>query len=99
MGGHGHGPPYKVPDYTIYKIENVPELKAFQEKLAKEGLKDPWLRNHVWRFKPRAERLKEYRNFALRGARVGIPAFLVTIAVEKFLGIDYHGHHDDHGHH
>ena len=44
MGGHHHGPPYIVPDWTKYKIENAPELLDVQEKLAKSGLKNPWLR-------------------------------------------------------
>ncbi len=42
--GHGHGPPYKIPDYKIYKVESVPELMAVQRALAQKGLKDPWLR-------------------------------------------------------
>lgn len=106
MGGgdhHHHHKPYIVPDASIYKIENAPELLRVQEKLAKDGLKDPWLRNEVWRY----ER-KHWGTFAsraagyfLRGAKLGIPAFLITIAAEKALGIDYghgHGHgHDAHG--
>lgn len=42
--GHGHGDPYKVPDASIYKVENVPELLEVKEALARQGLKDPWLR-------------------------------------------------------
>ncbi|XP_055333552.1 uncharacterized protein LOC129585060 [Paramacrobiotus metropolitanus] len=53
MGG---GMP-KVPDYRIYKWERVPELVELNNKLAKHGLKDPWIsrnipRNEVWRWHP-----------------------------------------------
>ena len=41
MGGHGV---MKVPDWKVYKVENVPELMRVQEALAKKGLSDPWLR-------------------------------------------------------
>lgn len=42
--GHGHGAPYKVPDANIYKVEDVPKLVEVKEALARQGLKDPWLR-------------------------------------------------------
>lgn len=44
MGGHGHSEPYKVPHPSIYKVENIPKLREVQEALARQGLKDPWLR-------------------------------------------------------
>lgn len=102
MGGHGHGhePPYKIPNPEIYKVEDVPELKRVQEKLAQKGLKDPWLRNHVWRYQETKSRsgIPRVVTILLRGWKIGVPAFLLTIAVENYFGIDYHGHHDD-GHH
>lgn len=42
--GHGHGPAYTVPDWQIYKVEDIPKLMKVKEKLAKKGLSDPWLR-------------------------------------------------------
>ena len=40
-----------IPDYKIYKVgEHTPELLNVQKKLAARGLKDPWLRNEVWRY-------------------------------------------------
>lgn len=105
MGGHGHGhePPYKIPSPDIYKVEDVPELKAYQERLAKEGLHDPWLRNVVWRYKEPGPFGKRVRSVIFRGAKIGIPAFLLTIAAEQYFGIKYAGHGDhhgdDHGHH
>jgi NADH dehydrogenase (ubiquinone) 1 beta subcomplex subunit 3 len=43
MGGH-HEPEIQIPDYRIYKVDNVPELVKVKNILATEGLKDPWLR-------------------------------------------------------
>ena len=34
----------KIPDYRSYKVEDAPELVKLQQKLAKHGLKDPWIR-------------------------------------------------------
>ena len=48
MGGHGHHePPYKIPDYRIYKVEDSPRLLKVQQKLAEKGLSDPWLRYNI----------------------------------------------------
>ena len=41
-GGHGHTPP--IPDWKKYKVEDVPQLVEIRNLLAKQGLKDPWLR-------------------------------------------------------
>lgn len=43
MGGH-HESEIKIPDYRIYKVDNVPDLVKVRDILATEGLKDPWLR-------------------------------------------------------
>lgn len=98
MGGHGHGhePLIKIPDPSIYKVENVPELKRVQEELAKKGLKDPWLRNYVWRYQSTTNYVPRVVVALTRGMRIGFPAFLITIAVEKYFGIDY-SHHGSHG--
>ncbi|CAK9821543.1 NADH dehydrogenase [ubiquinone] 1 beta subcomplex subunit 3 [Anthophora retusa] len=101
MGGHGHGHglgvPYTVPSPDIYKVEDVPELLRVKEKLAAKGLKDPWLRNEVWRYTalPGTPFSRAFRGFT-RGAILGIPAFLITIGVEQALGISYEPEHDDH---
>lgn len=47
--GHHHGPEYKIPDYKIYKVDNIPELVRVKNALAAKGLKDPWLRLVFWR--------------------------------------------------
>lgn len=105
MGGHGHHkPPYVVPDASIYKLENAPELLRVQSLLEKEGLKDPWLRNEVWRYEKKHWGTFRSRAFTMfsRGWKVGIPLFLVTIAVEQVFGLNQghgHGHAKHEGEH
>ncbi|EJW70175.1 hypothetical protein WUBG_18920 [Wuchereria bancrofti] len=41
--GHDHGP--KIPSYTVYdNYREIPKLRAHEERLARIGLKDPWIR-------------------------------------------------------
>ncbi|XP_031847014.1 NADH dehydrogenase [ubiquinone] 1 beta subcomplex subunit 3 [Nomia melanderi] len=97
--GHGHGPLPEIPSPDIYKVENCPKLKAVQDELAKQGLKDPWLRNEVWRYQnSRIPRKKQLLIANTRGMALGFAAFLITIGIEKYFGIDYNSHHGD-GHH
>ncbi|KZC13757.1 PREDICTED: NADH dehydrogenase [ubiquinone] 1 beta subcomplex subunit 3 [Dufourea novaeangliae] len=105
MGGdHGHGLP-KIPSPDIYKVENVPILKNIQEELAKKGLSDPWLRNEVWRYQNlNFSRHRQLTYGLLRGVKFGLAAFLITIGIEKYYGIDYghghgHGHDENHDNH
>lgn len=99
--GHGHHEPYKIPDYRIYKVEDVPELVKVQKALGAQGLRDPWLRNEVWRFNT-----KDFGTFnnrvylsVFRGFKVGFAAFvataLITYAYEKANPSEHHGggHH------
>lgn len=97
MGGHGHEhDSVKIPSPDSYKIENFPIIVKFQERLAKEGLKDPWLRNEAWRYHPKYK-TKGQRAMMLcfRGWKLGVPAFLITIGIEEFLRM---GKKDEHGH-
>lgn len=98
--GHGHhGEPYKIPDYRIYKLENAPELLRVQKALMAQGLKDPWLRNEVWRYEKAWGTESQRALLGLsRGFRVGFAAFLVTVigtAIYDKMNPDEHGH----GHH
>ncbi|XP_013118231.2 NADH dehydrogenase [ubiquinone] 1 beta subcomplex subunit 3 [Stomoxys calcitrans] len=103
MGGHGHGEPYKVPDASMYKVENVPKLVEVREALARQGLRDPWLRNEVWRYdaKQFGTHATRLRAFMLRGFVWGLGLTAITVACEAALGgDDHHGHgHGEHGGH
>lgn len=81
---HGESRPYEIPDYQKYRVEDVPKLKALQERLAREGLKDPWLRNLVWRYDPAfGTPWTRTKVFFFRGFKWGLLAFAITIAGEK----------------
>jgi len=101
-GGHGHGhePPYKIPDYRVYKVENVPQLMALRRTLAAHGLKDPWLRNEVWKYGTHSTRDKIV-NGVFRGWRYGLVAAIFTSALTFYFEAneDHHGHgHAKSGH-
>lgn len=68
-----------------------------QKALASIGLKNPWLRNDVWRYHPGFKTTYERGMlFYFRGWKWGVLAFLLTIAGEtayaKLKG-DSHSHH------
>jgi len=93
MGGHGHEA-YKVPDASTYKIEGIPKLEEVQNALRRQGLRDPWLRNEVWRYDAATmgTHASRARAFFGRGFVWGLGAFLVTIGIEAALGLNDHGH-------
>ena len=72
-GGHHHGERLPIPDYKIYQVgEHTPELLKVERMLAAKGLKDPWMRNEVWRYDTRmhgtyASRAFQSLGFAGRG--------------------------------
>lgn len=100
MGGHGHGEPYKIPDYKIYKVADVPELAEVERALASQGLKDPWLRNEVWRFDPKGwgTPKERFNLIFFRGFKYGFGAFVLTIIGTAIYDKLYPSKHD-HGHH
>ncbi|XP_073988335.1 NADH dehydrogenase [ubiquinone] 1 beta subcomplex subunit 3 [Rhodnius prolixus] len=91
MGGGHHdlGERMKIPDYRIYKVEDVPELVQTRDLLAKRGLKDPWLRNEVWRYNVKEWGTTRERviRFFFPGFKWGVAAFIATIAIEKALSV------------
>ncbi|XP_076458423.1 NADH dehydrogenase [ubiquinone] 1 beta subcomplex subunit 3-like [Babylonia areolata] len=94
MGG---GEKFQVPDWRSYKIDGIPELEQTQRMLASRGLKDPWLRNEVWRYQ-KQNYGGQWRNAGIslgRGLKWAVAAVAITIAVEKFVfkKDDGHGGH------
>lgn len=103
MGGHDHHhEPYKVPDYRIYKVEDVPLLVKTQEALKARGLSDPWLRNEVWRYNPKefstpSERVKKMFS---RGFKYGVIATAITLIITTVSDKMSPSHHEEgHGKH
>ncbi|KAM3852058.1 NADH dehydrogenase [ubiquinone] 1 beta subcomplex subunit 3 isoform 1-T1 [Vipera latastei] len=78
--GHGNGNG-ELPDYRQWKIEGTP-LQNVQERLAKLGLKDPWLRNEAWRFSGGFAKPATFLDAMTKGFKWGFAAFVVALAVE-----------------
>ncbi|XP_026316547.1 NADH dehydrogenase [ubiquinone] 1 beta subcomplex subunit 3 [Hyposmocoma kahamanoa] len=104
MGGHshGHGEPYQIPDYKTFKVEGIKQLEDLQVALAKKCLKDPWIRNEVWRYHPGfGTRASRARVLFTRGMPLGLGLAMVSTIIYKALP-DGHGHgdheHGDSGH-
>ena len=107
----GGKPNIVIPDYKIYTVgEHTPELLKLQQDLAAKGLKDPWLRNEVWRYDMtnRMHFTPNQQGFHLvfRGFIPGLVLATVSTliwwqydkihAAQKYYKSESHGHHDDH---
>ncbi|KAF6025087.1 hypothetical protein EB796_016598 [Bugula neritina] len=93
----------KIPDYRIYKVEDAPDLLKTQEKLAQHGLKDPWLRNEVWRYTQAGQKGSTTFRIFLRSVFRGFPIAVGVTAAIIAGETAYHkiyppSHHND-GHH
>ncbi|KAF9807068.1 hypothetical protein SFRURICE_011212 [Spodoptera frugiperda] len=95
MGGHGHGPPYKIPSYEQFTIKGIPQLEELEKALEKKGLRDPWIRNEAWRYHPGfGTKWARARAVFFRGAPLGLGLALLTVAATKaFGGKAEHDHH------
>ncbi|KAJ8710456.1 hypothetical protein PYW08_008971 [Mythimna loreyi] len=90
----GHGPPYEIPDYTKFRIDDIPQLKELEKALQAKGLRDPWIRNEAWRYHPGFGSKWARANKALfRGLPLGLALALVTVGATKMFGKE-----DEHGH-
>jgi len=99
--GHGHGDPYAIPDYKIYKVENIPELLRTKKALEAQGLRDPWLRNEVWRYDIQqfGSASQRIRLVFFRGFKFGFAAFVGTMAATYAYDAAFpskHGHGEHH---
>ncbi|KAM9305866.1 NADH dehydrogenase [ubiquinone] 1 beta subcomplex subunit 3 [Gastrophryne carolinensis] len=77
---HGHGK-MQIPDYRIWKVEGTP-LEDVQARLARRGLKDPWLRNEAWRYSGAFAKPVTIGQVVFKGFRWGFAAFVVALGVE-----------------
>ncbi|KAF2360958.1 NADH dehydrogenase [ubiquinone] 1 beta subcomplex subunit 3 [Trinorchestia longiramus] len=88
---------FKAPDWRQYRVEDVPDLVNVRNALASHGLKDPWLRNEVWRYNPafgstRMNALKA----ATRGWKLGLFAAITLYTINNYIFPEEQHHHDDH---
>lgn len=81
----GGGVPPKLPDWRIYKWENVKYLVQTQKKLSQYGLKDPFIRNYVWQFHPQyGTKLMNNLRFCFDGCAIGFLLGVASLAFEKW---------------
>lgn len=96
LGGHTDLGHIKIPDHRIYEVtkEKTPRLYAYQERLAREGLKDPFIRNLVWRFDHKYRFSWWTRNSCyVVGAVIGLIGFTSFVWADRNLKCSWH---DDH---
>ena len=98
-----HVEEFKAPDWRKFKVENAPELVKVQSRLAQRGLKDPWLRNEVWRYDPQFGAVP-VRTGLLRNASMGMKWGLILAIGTVLLQTGYNkvfnkGDSHGHGHH
>ncbi|XP_041374510.1 NADH dehydrogenase [ubiquinone] 1 beta subcomplex subunit 3-like [Gigantopelta aegis] len=83
----GHGNNIVIPDWREYKIDGIKELENLQKALQSQGLKDPWIRNEVWRYHPQTYigpgRAGLYSIF--KGFKWAVAAMVLTVGAEKLL--------------
>ena len=83
--GHEHGPSkMELPDYKQWKIEGTP-LETVQEKLATQGLRDPWGRNEAWRYMGGFANKVSFVGALLNAFKWGFAAFVVAVGAEYYL--------------
>ena len=96
IGGHTDCNHVKIPDYRIYEVtkEKTPKLYAYQERLAREGLKDPLIRNLVWRFDHRY-RFPWWMRYSciVYGVAIGLAGFGAFVWTDKNLKCSWHLSH------
>ncbi|XP_077997593.1 NADH dehydrogenase [ubiquinone] 1 beta subcomplex subunit 3-like [Glandiceps talaboti] len=84
--------PYDIPDWKKWRVQDVPELKEVEDVLAKKGLKDPWLRNEVWRYQATVRGVSVWR-MLFRGFQWGTLLFVAAVGAEKMFGKKNDGGH------
>jgi len=99
--GHGHGAGHKleIPDWRQYKVEGIKDLEWTRDSLAAKGLRDPWLRNEVWRYKYWPGFGKAMVTTMFRGFKYAAVAMIITIAADQLLGISKSKQHHGNGEH
>ena len=78
----------EIPDYKTYQVGPwTPELQDVERRLAARGLKDPWLRNEVWRFDRRIWKSPRQRfiNIVSRGFFPGLGLAVISTFIYNYL--------------
>jgi len=94
-----------VPDWKHYTVgSHTPELEYTQRMLKSMGLKDPWLRNEVWRYDRRNPNVAaafestthgvSLKSVFLKGTGTGLALACISAGIHYYLASK-----EDHGHH
>ncbi|GAB1604944.1 NADH dehydrogenase [ubiquinone] 1 beta subcomplex subunit 3-like [Argonauta hians] len=80
------GEKFVIPDWRQYKVEDAPRLQILERRLASRGLKDPWIRNEVWRYNTKnwSPVVVNMKNSLSFGFKYALAAMAITIVAEKF---------------
>uniref|UniRef100_A0AC34QG31 NADH dehydrogenase [ubiquinone] 1 beta subcomplex subunit 3 n=1 Tax=Panagrolaimus sp. JU765 TaxID=591449 RepID=A0AC34QG31_9BILA len=92
--GHGHHEPH-IPHYTSYSnYKELPALRAHELRLARLGLKDPWIRNYAYMFtKPyQVTQWQHFKKLMSFGFKPGVAAAFALIAIEETYSLMKNGH-------
>ncbi|RWS16606.1 NADH dehydrogenase [ubiquinone] 1 beta subcomplex subunit 3-like protein [Dinothrombium tinctorium] len=94
----GHHFPFgcRIPDWRQYKVsEYTPELQKLEKRLAERGLKDPWIRNEVWKHDTRLWGSPfQRRSWMLRGTATGLVVTAIIVVIKETFFPKEH-HHED----
>ncbi|XP_054418978.1 NADH dehydrogenase [ubiquinone] 1 beta subcomplex subunit 3-like [Pteronotus mesoamericanus] len=87
--GHGHGREHghskmELPDNKQWKTERTP-LETVQERLAAQGLRDPWGCNEAWRHIGGFANNVSFIGALLKGFKWGFAALVVAVGAECYL--------------
>merc|ERR1711893_68316 len=97
MGG-GHKINIEIPDWRSYKTEGIKEIEWTQRNLAAKGLKDPWARNEVWKYKQWPGYYGAAKITIFRGFKVALLAMGATVVLDYMLGLGLGGRRYMKGH-
>jgi len=93
---------WKKPEYTRYTLDKAPKLLKVQQTLAAEGLRDPWLRNHTWKYmtpQKQTSMMKIWKHpGVLQGFAMGSVFIVAYIVADQAYGLAT-GRKSDDGHH
>lgn len=93
-----YGKKIPIPDYKYYdRVHEIPELTNLKNSLAHYGLKDPWIRNHTWRYGKGYGPSLHYNLFMkyCRGWKQGLFLALCYSYYCKKAYPNYNTHHHD----
>ncbi|KAI6183416.1 Complex I-B12 [Aphelenchoides bicaudatus] len=103
MGGGHHHEPFEVPHPSVYNnYRKCPQLAAHEDRLARLGLKDPWIRNYVFVFDNKVPKHGPFARmwYVLKpGFRIGLGMAVGLIAIEESYSYFKHGHTSWNAHH